>query len=74
MEKPKGEFKALIIEVQKLRRINADMIEALQYYEKGVNHFYDSINFGASNLDAEAIDYMNTVGIKIRQSMQQATA
>ena len=44
------------------------MQEALEYYENGIDHFYGCIDFGASPLDAEAIDYMNTVGVKIQEA------
>lgn len=53
-----------------LQAENAKLREALQYYEDGVGHFYDCINFGSSNLSAKAIDYMNTVGIKIKQALK----
>ena len=41
------------------------MHEALKYYQKGIDHFYKCINFGKSNLDAEAIVFMNDSNIKI---------
>ena len=32
-----------------------------QEFEEGWKHFCDCINFGASTLDAEAIEFMNNV-------------
>ena len=50
-----------------------EMLEALIYYKNGIDHFYNCINFNLSFLDAEAITFMNTVGIKINSAIKKAT-
>jgi hypothetical protein len=47
-----------------------EMREALLYYKQGIDHFYKCINFGKSNLDAEAIEFMNDSNIKISKALQ----
>jgi len=49
-----------------------ELLEAAKYYQKGIGHFYDCINFGKSFLDAKAIEFMNTVGIKITEAIKKA--
>lgn len=50
-----------------------DLLEALQYYKNGIDHFYKCINFGKSFLDAEAIEFMNDSNIKIDNAIKKAT-
>lgn len=51
-----------------------EMYEALKYYKAGISHFYKCINFGASNLDADAIRFMNDSEIKISNALKTAEA
>lgn len=51
-----------------------EMHEALKFYKKGISHFYKCINFGASNLDAEAVSFMNESEIKISNALKAAEA
>lgn len=57
IKKSKSQFDSMVQHNQ--------MFEALEYYKNGINHFYDCINFGRSNLDAKAIEFMNESNIKI---------
>lgn len=43
-----------------------EMIAAIEYYEKGVDRFFEKINWGKSFLDAESIQFMNEHGIKFK--------
>lgn len=45
-----------------------DLLEACNDFLKGWLHFCDCIDFGKSNLDAEAIKFMNEVPGKIEQA------
>lgn len=49
------------------------MLEALQYYEEALDYLFKKLNFGASALDAKAIDYMNQMGIKGKRAIALAT-
>ena len=44
-------------------------IEALKYYKKGIEHFYNCINFESSYLDSKAIEFMNDSNIKIDNAL-----
>ena len=59
--------------LEQVRATAPELLEALEYYKQGVENFYTRINFGASFLDAEAIEYMNKVGSKINQAITKAT-
>jgi hypothetical protein len=48
------------------------MKEALDYYNNGICHFYKCIDFGKSNLDAEAIEFMNESNLKITKALALA--
>jgi hypothetical protein len=48
-----------------------EMLDALEFYRKGIEHFYDCINFKQSNLDSEAISFMNESNIKIREAIRK---
>lgn len=50
------------------------MHEALKFYKAGIDHFYKHINFAKSNLDAEAIAFMNDSNIKIDRALKLANA
>lgn len=45
-----------------------DLLTACENFRKGWSHFCDCIDFGRSNLDAEAIRFMNEVPGKIEQA------
>ena len=49
-----------------------DLLEALLYYQEGIDHFYDRVDFNHSFLDAKAITFMNESGIKIKQAVNKA--
>lgn len=49
-----------------------EMYEALKYYKAGIDHFYKHINFGASNLDAQSIEFMNNSQINITNALHTA--
>jgi hypothetical protein len=51
-----------------------EMYEALKFYQKGIGHFYNCINFAKSALDGEAIAFMNDSGIKINTALRNADA
>lgn len=67
---------------QKIKKVSLNEItaaynamkEALEFYESGIDHFYKCINFGKSNLDAEAISFMNDSNIKIGGALKLAKA
>ena len=48
------------------------LLEAVEYYEGGIDYFYSRIDFGKSSLDAKAINFMNESNIKIRQALKLA--
>lgn len=50
------------------------MYEALKFYKEGIDHFYKCINFGKSNLDGEAIAFMNESNLKIDAALRTANA
>lgn len=62
------------IALNEITRAYNEMHEALKYYQAGIDHFYKRINFGASNLDAEAIDFMNQSNIKITNALKTANS
>ena len=45
--------------------MNKENEKLAEEFEKGLKHFYDCINFEKSNLDAEAIRFMNEVPGKV---------
>lgn len=50
---------------------NKKMKDAIKYYLNGINHFYGCIDFGKSNLDGEAIDFMNQSNIKLTNAVKK---
>jgi hypothetical protein len=62
------------IALNEITKAYNEMHEALKYYKDGINHFYKCINFGASHLDAEAIEFMNQSQIKIGNALKTAAA
>ncbi len=42
-----------------LKQRNDELVEAIEYYQKGIRHFYDCIDFGKSFFDSKAITFMN---------------
>lgn len=57
---------------KQLAKAYNEMYEALKYYKGGIDQFYKKINFGKSNLDAEAIEFMNESNIKINSALKEA--
>lgn len=49
-----------------------EMQEAIEYYLKGIQHFYKCINFAKSNLDSDAIIFMNDSEINFRKALKAA--
>lgn len=58
---------------EKLTSTCPDLFEALLFYKKGVNHFYDRINIDNSYMDAEAIAFMNESLLKIDIALKKTT-
>lgn len=52
---------------------NPEMKEAIEFYLKGVKHFFKCIDWGKSFLDAEAIAFMNEHELKFRNAIKKAT-
>lgn len=67
-------MKAKKISLNEITKAYNEMHEALKYYKTGIDHFYKKVNFGASNLDAEAITFMNESNLKITSALKTANA
>jgi len=59
----------LISENESLKAANKELKKAIEYYQKGVGHFFKCINFGSSFLDAEAIQFMNEHELKFKKAL-----
>lgn len=59
--------------MKKLKAGNKALIDAIKYYQQGIDHFYDCINFNKSFLDADAIQFMNDHRLKFKQAIDKAT-
>ena len=59
--------------IEKITSTCPDLLEALLFYKKGVNHFYDRINIDNSFLDAEAIAFMDESLLKIDKALKKTT-
>lgn len=62
------------IALNEITKAYNEMHEALKFYKAGIDNFYKGINFGASNLNAEAIAFMNESNIKISNALKTANA
>jgi hypothetical protein len=58
--------------VQDLAKDKVKLLAACDSFLKGWLHFYNCIDFGKSNLDAEAIRFMNEVPGQIEQAHKTA--
>ncbi len=56
---------------KKLLDSNRELLDAIQFYQKGVGHFFKCINWGKSFLDAEAIQFMNDHEIKFNKAIKK---
>jgi len=57
---------------EKTERAAPEMLAALLYYRAGIDNFYNCLDFGKCNLNAEAITFMNEVGISINAAVKSA--
>ena len=48
------------------------MNPARQKFEKGLKYFFSKINFGASFLDADAIQFMNSISKQLDEIEKEA--
>lgn len=62
------------IALNEITKAYNEMHDALKYYKAGIDHFYKCINFSKSNLDAEAVAFMNDSNIKISNALKTAAA
>ena len=60
------------VHLNQITKAYNEMKSALEFYKKGIGHFYKCINFKASHLDAEAIAFMNDSEIKISNALKLA--
>jgi len=51
-----------------------DLLEACQAFVNGWSDFLDCIDFSSSNLDAEAIQYMNEMPGQVQEAITKATS
>jgi hypothetical protein len=59
--------------IEKITSTCPDLLKALLFYKKGVNHFYDRINIDNSYLDVEAIAFMDESLLKIDKALKKTT-
>lgn len=52
---------------------SGEMLEACESFTKGWSHFCDRIDFGKSNMDAEAIRFMNEIPSAIAAAFSKAS-
>jgi hypothetical protein len=50
-----------------------ELLESILYYKKNIDAFYKCIDFGKSNLNAEAISFMNEHLVKFTNVIKKAT-
>lgn len=62
------------VALNEITRAYNEMHEALKFYKAGIGHFYKCINFAKSNLDGEAIAFMNDSNLKIDCALRLANA
>ena len=61
----------LIEENKELLHRNRELSSAIEYYQAGVGHFFECINWGKSFLDSDAVMFMNDHGIIFTKAISQ---